>query len=226
MLSSRVAAAVQHDVGGDAGWTLPARANLTSYQKWGSTQSFAVGDTLLFKYGSTYHNVMAVSQEDYNACNFSTPIATYDEGMTVVPLNETGTFFFICGALGHCDAGQKLAVTVSQPAINSTISPAPAPAPSSNQTAAAPPVSSPAVSPAPAPKSSISTPPAQSPSISPSPSPAGGPAMAPSPVNSPPPSKAPRPTPFKPSSSANVNAPFSAALSGLVAAFILLVQFC
>ncbi|MCO5602010.1 hypothetical protein L7F22_056137 [Adiantum nelumboides] len=195
-------AALQHNVGGSAGWTLPSIANLT-YQEWDSEQSFLVGDTLFFKYDPNRHNVMVVREEDYNACNFSHPLAMYDDGETMLELDEEGTYFFICGVPGHCDAGQKLTVTVEAGRPAPAASPIPISIPPSASPAMSPstvlgrPAASPSpailVAPSPAPKSPLLTPlSAPSPSPSPFPSPS---------LNSPSPAQpplTPHPSPISP----------------------------
>ncbi|KAI5057375.1 hypothetical protein GOP47_0027390 [Adiantum capillus-veneris] len=186
------AAALQHDVGGAAGWTLPSRANLT-YQEWESGQSFVVADTLFFKYDANRHNVMVVTEEDYVSCNYSHPLAMYDDGMTLLEVDEPGTYFFICGVPGHCKAGQKLEVT----AVQAT---AEAPAPSPNVPSISMP---PSVSPASSPSAG---PPAPAPSGAPSPAPSAPSqpsstpipaAPSPAPLRSTPISAAPSPAPLR-----------------------------
>ncbi|MCO5547680.1 hypothetical protein L7F22_001131 [Adiantum nelumboides] len=102
---------VQHQVGGSPGWSLPSMANV-NYTIWASQQKFVVGDSLYFNYSSQYHNVLQVTEANYDACNASQPIRMWDDGATVIPLNMTGTFYYICGIPGHCEQGQKVAVTV------------------------------------------------------------------------------------------------------------------
>ncbi|KAH7287469.1 hypothetical protein KP509_32G057400 [Ceratopteris richardii] len=121
----------RHQVGGTPGWSLPSRSNV-NYIEWASTQTFLVGDTLYFNYSKDFHNVMEVTKEHYDTCNSSNPILFWDDGATVVQLNTSGTFYFICGVPGHCDAGQKLAVRVaaSLPGSVLTGTPSPSPAPS------------------------------------------------------------------------------------------------
>ncbi|XP_042051691.1 mavicyanin-like [Salvia splendens] len=65
-----------------------------------------------FKYNQQFHNVMEVSQQDYESCNSSSPIHTYTTGHDSVELTAAGRRYFICSTPGHCNAGQKLPVVV------------------------------------------------------------------------------------------------------------------
>ncbi|XP_078436637.1 blue copper protein 1b-like [Wolffia australiana] len=164
----------------------------TDYRSWASSQTFSVGDTLgslladkvyfisffvVFQYTS-FHDVVEVTEADFDACRSTNPIARYTDGNTVVSLPSTGKRFFICGIAGHCSEGMKVEVDVVSDA-------APASPPSSPMTP--PPVVS--SSPAPSPSaSSPATPPpvvrsAPAPSMTPSP----GSNAAPSPTRSAPP---------------------------------------
>lgn len=67
-------------------------------------------------------------KEDYVNCNTSNPITTYKDGNTKLLLDRSGPFYFISGAGGHCEKGQKLVVVVLSPRHRYTgISPAPSP---------------------------------------------------------------------------------------------------
>ena len=41
------------------------------------------------------------------------PISSDNSGATTIPLKTAGTHYFICGVVGHCSGGMKLAVTVT-----------------------------------------------------------------------------------------------------------------
>ncbi|KAI5065437.1 hypothetical protein GOP47_0020132 [Adiantum capillus-veneris] len=95
--------AKKYTVGGSQGWNLGV-----DYQSWASQFNFQQGDTLYFKYQAGAHNVMQVSQSDYNTCTFKTPITKDDgEGNSTVTLQSSGSFFYICGVPGHCPGGMK-----------------------------------------------------------------------------------------------------------------------
>ena len=89
-----------------------------------STYEVVIGDKLSFKY-TEYHNVYLMpSQEAYASCDFSAATelanATYGGGEGSIPNNyeavttATGTLYFACQISGHCAAGQKIAVTVTE----------------------------------------------------------------------------------------------------------------
>lgn len=69
---------------------------------------------------------MEVTKEAYNSCNTTNPLANYTDGETKVKLDRSGPFYFISGANGHCEKGQKLSLVVISPR-HSVISPAPSP---------------------------------------------------------------------------------------------------
>jgi hypothetical protein len=53
-----------------------------------------------------------VTKEDYKSCNGRKPIEKYDDGRTKVELDRSEVFYFIGGAKGFCENGQKLSVVV------------------------------------------------------------------------------------------------------------------
>ncbi|KAK9086823.1 hypothetical protein Syun_029217 [Stephania yunnanensis] len=172
-----------HIVGESGGWD----AGTTDYAKWASSKTFNVGDTLVFKYLPSIHNVMQVTQKDFESCNPpAKAIATYTSGKDTVILKMSGDFYFICGAPGHCDAGQKVHVKVGQGSASSSSSSAPAMSPkSSSSSSSTPPPTSSAPPMSKSPSEPISKSPSGSPSINvisakaPSPS-SGAMAVAPS----------------------------------------------
>ncbi|CAN0841701.1 Blue copper protein 1b [Linum grandiflorum] len=110
--------AVKYVVGDDAGWTNKG----VDYKAWVAGKMFYVGDTLVFNYAADKHNVMKVSGTDFQAC--TKPLAgppPLTSGKDEITLTTVGNKWYICGAAGHCDAGQKLVITVS----NGTAPPAP-----------------------------------------------------------------------------------------------------
>ncbi|CAN0841697.1 Blue copper protein 1b [Linum grandiflorum] len=120
--------AVKYVVGDDAGWTNKG----VDYKAWAAGKMFYVGDVLVFNYAAGNHNVMKVNGTDFLAC--TKPLAgppPLTSGKDEIPLLTSGRKWYICGATGHCDAGQKLVITVSDGAAS------PAPTPSSPPNAAA-----------------------------------------------------------------------------------------
>ncbi|XP_062191118.1 chemocyanin-like [Phragmites australis] len=115
----------------------------TNYTRWASGINFRAGDQLVFKYSRAAHNVLEVSNVDYDSCSGSSPLATFNTGNDVVPLPAAGvTRYFICGVPGHCDAGMKLAVRVEAAAATGPNAALPSPAPMAPR-AAHPPVATP-----------------------------------------------------------------------------------
>jgi hypothetical protein len=85
-----------------------------------------------FRY-SSYHNVVEVTADDYEACSTANPVMFDNSGLTTVALTAPGKRYFICGGPGHCQNGMKVEVNVAdRPAPASPSSPPqlpPAPAP-------------------------------------------------------------------------------------------------
>ncbi|XP_038977626.1 cucumber peeling cupredoxin-like [Phoenix dactylifera] len=121
---SVVAAATRHVVGGSGtGWTIPPNASF--YGEWSSSQTYVVGDTLVFNFPTGIHNVIQVPKSSYDACTAQNQIgSTLSTGPATVTLTSSGAHYYICGVSGHCSTGQKLAITV---ASSSSAGPAPTP---------------------------------------------------------------------------------------------------
>lgn len=86
----------------------------------------------VWKYDGGKDSVLQVSREEYVNCSTSNPIKVHSDGTTKVKLDRPGPFYFISGAQGHCEKGQKLVVVVLTPrgrssGIVSSSAPAPAP---------------------------------------------------------------------------------------------------
>ncbi|CAB4277756.1 unnamed protein product [Prunus armeniaca] len=92
-------------VGDSNGWT---SRGLVDYNEWASTKDFYVNDTLIFTYNNQFHNVMQVTNQDFESCNPTSPVAVYTSGSDTITLERHGNFYFMCGAPGHCQAGQGL----------------------------------------------------------------------------------------------------------------------
>ncbi|KAK1272319.1 Early nodulin-like protein 1 [Acorus gramineus] len=119
----------EFEVGERVGWVIPPSNNTTFYNTWASKNRFEVGDTLNFKYKKD--SVMAVSEIDYRRCVSTHPTFYSNNRDTDFPLKHPGTFYFISGASGHCEKGQRMIIKVldrSQP------SDSPPPPPSHNST--------------------------------------------------------------------------------------------
>uniref|UniRef100_A0A803NMH9 Phytocyanin domain-containing protein n=1 Tax=Cannabis sativa TaxID=3483 RepID=A0A803NMH9_CANSA len=93
-------------VGGNSdSWSIPT-SNETQLNQWAGKSRFRIGDTL------------------------GEAIKEHKDGNTKVSLERAGPFYFISGAKGHCQKGQKLIVVVLSPRRSRFfgVSPAPSPA--------------------------------------------------------------------------------------------------
>ncbi|XP_059661040.1 uclacyanin 1-like [Cornus florida] len=165
-------------------------------QTWASSQSFAIGDNLIFVY-TINHDVVEVTKANYDSCQSSSPVQSYTGGNTVIPLASAGKRYFICGTSGHCSQGMKVEIdtlAASAPPPSSPASPPPSSIPPTASPATPPAASPPAHSPHSAPtlppaskvpvgspKSSLDVPSTESPASSPplsDPSPPPPPSLA------------------------------------------------
>ncbi|GLT43687.1 hypothetical protein SLA2020_176210 [Shorea laevis] len=119
-------------VGGHANsWKIPENSTL-SLNEWAGQNRFQIGDSLTWKYDSKVDSVLEVTKADYESCNATKPIKEYKDGNAKVELDRSGAFYFISGAKGHCEKGEKLVVVVMSQKHHGMESPAPAPAPGKN----------------------------------------------------------------------------------------------
>ncbi|XVE53642.1 hypothetical protein DITRI_Ditri03aG0019400 [Diplodiscus trichospermus] len=108
-------------------WKIPSSQS-ESLNKWAGASRFQIGDSLVWNYDSTRDSVLQVSKTDYETCNTSSPIAVHKDGNTKVKLEKSGPYYFISGAEGHCQKGQKLILVVMAARSQLMgISPAPSP---------------------------------------------------------------------------------------------------
>ncbi|KAJ9706123.1 hypothetical protein PVL29_001604 [Vitis rotundifolia] len=103
-------AAFNHIVGGSFGWSTPG--NLSFYEDWAKPRTFGVGDKLVFPFRTGVHSVVQVSEEEFQNCTQNDAIDMHYSGPLIIELPKTGTFYYYCGVGTHCEAGQKLKVTV------------------------------------------------------------------------------------------------------------------
>ncbi|KAF7830359.1 early nodulin-like protein 1 [Senna tora] len=116
-----LSAAKQVLVGGkENAWKIPSSQS-DSLNQWAQRSRFQAGDYLVWKYDGGKDSVLQVSREDYVNCSTSNPIKEYNDGNTKVKLDRPGPFYFISGAKGHCEEGQKL-VVFEGPAVAPTSS--------------------------------------------------------------------------------------------------------
>ncbi|KAL5151895.1 Uclacyanin 1 [Glycine soja] len=132
----KLALATNYIVGGpNGGWD--TNSNL---QSWASSQIFSVGDSLVFQYPPN-HDVVEVTNADYDSCQPTSPIQSYNDGTTTIPLTSLGKRYFICGTIGHCSQGMKVEIDTLASATNS-VTPAASPEDSTTSPAESPEVSS------------------------------------------------------------------------------------
>ncbi|XP_054792594.1 uclacyanin 1-like [Prosopis cineraria] len=118
--------AANHIVGGpNGGWDTN-----TNFQEWASSQNFSVGDKLIFQYPPN-HDVVEVTKADYDSCQTTNPIQSYNDGDTTIPLTSPGKRYFICATLGHCGQGMKIEIDTLAGATSST-SPTESPSPAAS----------------------------------------------------------------------------------------------
>ncbi|KAJ6732219.1 EARLY NODULIN-LIKE PROTEIN 3 [Salix purpurea] len=107
-------------------WKIPSSES-DSLNKWAGNARFLIGDSLVWKYDGQKDSVLQVSKEAYAACNTTNPIEEYKDGNTKVKLDRSGPFYFISGAEGHCEKGQKIVVVVLSQKHARVGAPAPSP---------------------------------------------------------------------------------------------------
>ncbi|XP_059291084.1 early nodulin-like protein 15 [Lycium ferocissimum] len=119
----------EHLVGGKTdSWKVPSSQS-DSLNSWAEKSRFLIGDSLVWKYDGKSDSVLEVSKRDYVSCNISSPIAVHNDGNTKIALEHSGAYYFISGAKGHCEQGQKLiVVTLSEKNMRKFMAPAPSPA--------------------------------------------------------------------------------------------------
>ncbi|KAH6835946.1 hypothetical protein C2S53_002729 [Perilla frutescens var. hirtella] len=108
-------------------WQIPSSPD--AFDKWAQKNRFEIGDSIVLKYDGKKDSVVEVNEADYRSCIKANPIKTYNDGNTKITLEKSGLFFFISGAEGHCEKGQKLEVRVlsANHHPHSTVAPAPSP---------------------------------------------------------------------------------------------------
>ncbi|KAL6498938.1 hypothetical protein OROHE_026445 [Orobanche hederae] len=116
-----------YKVGDDAGWDIMGDG---VYKEWALSKIFKIGDTIVFEYDPGFHSVLQVSQSNFYSCNTATPVSTYTTGNDSIVVNNSGHYYYICGVMGHCEAGQQVEIVVTdshKPAIEPVSSPVDAP---------------------------------------------------------------------------------------------------
>ncbi|XP_059318835.1 early nodulin-like protein 14 [Lycium ferocissimum] len=140
---SRFGEAREFDVDGkENSWKIPSSPD--EFNKWAEKTRFQIGDYIVLTYDPNSDSVLQVNEEDYNTCNKAQPIKSYQDGETKILLDNSGPFFFISGANGHCENGQKLEVKVLSPQHSLPKDHSPASAPVDSPVKFLPPAPSPA----------------------------------------------------------------------------------
>uniref|UniRef100_A0A0A9ACK0 Phytocyanin domain-containing protein n=1 Tax=Arundo donax TaxID=35708 RepID=A0A0A9ACK0_ARUDO len=138
--------------GADHGWKVPVQPDALNL--WSSVNRFQVGDNLVFRFDGAADSVLEVTRDDYNHCSTASPVGAHKAavGSVTVPLPRSGPYYFVSGAPGSCEKGERVVVVVLSEK-HSRISRrgffAAAPAPAKSPLAAGL-VGGPAVAPAPA----------------------------------------------------------------------------
>ncbi|KAG8375427.1 hypothetical protein BUALT_Bualt10G0098900 [Buddleja alternifolia] len=97
------------------------------------TSFFFLSISEVWEYDGSKDSVLQVSKRDYVTCNTSSPIETYTGGNTKVKLDRSGPYYFISGAKGHCEKGQKLIVVVISEKHRRVVAVSPAPSPAESE---------------------------------------------------------------------------------------------
>ncbi|MCD7453149.1 hypothetical protein HAX54_019892 [Datura stramonium] len=101
---------LEFQVGDTTGWAVPPANDTHFYNNWASSMRFKVGDTIRFKYKKD--SVMEVTDNEYKRCNSTRPHFFSNSGNTMFTLEHSGYFYFMSGAAGHCERGQRMIIRV------------------------------------------------------------------------------------------------------------------
>ncbi|KAI3814941.1 hypothetical protein L1987_14590 [Smallanthus sonchifolius] len=113
--------AEEFQVGGVVGWRIPATNETQLYNVWASRRRFHIGDSLRhlllcetdFRYKN--NSVAVVEKWGFYHCDSSNPIAFFNDGDTVVNLDNVGTMYFISADADRCKKGVTMMVEVMSP---------------------------------------------------------------------------------------------------------------
>ncbi|KAK8951646.1 Early nodulin-like protein 3 [Platanthera zijinensis] len=121
-------------------WKIPSSSSAQNLSQWAESTRFQVGDSLVlnlppffsWNFDGEKDSVVEVSRDDYYACRTSNPIAVHHGGDDKVGLVRSGAYYFVGGAAGACEKGERVVVVViSQKHVRRVGFLAPAPAPAS-----------------------------------------------------------------------------------------------
>ncbi|BBN69086.1 early nodulin-like protein 14 [Prunus dulcis] len=122
------AAQQTHVVGDKFGWLVPP-GGAYAYEAWAETQTFAVGDILVFNFTNGDQDVARVTKEAFKTCNSTNPLTLKTTSPANFTLDTIGEYYFIGTKDKRCELGQKLAINVTAEHGSPTPSPAPKPSP-------------------------------------------------------------------------------------------------
>ncbi|KAL5547818.1 hypothetical protein UlMin_003049 [Ulmus minor] len=108
-----IASQTTHIVGDGLGWLVPPGGPI-AYQIWADTQTFTVGDILVFKFSDENQDVARVTKEAFKSCNSTNPISLKSNSPANFTLDSIGEYYFIGTKEDHCTFGQKLAINVTE----------------------------------------------------------------------------------------------------------------
>ncbi|KAK9060500.1 hypothetical protein SSX86_021204 [Deinandra increscens subsp. villosa] len=128
--------AAEFQVGGAVGWRIPAANESQLYNVWASRRRFYIGDSLRFRYKND--SVTVVNKWGFYHCDSSNPIAFFNDGDTVVNLDDVGTVYFISGDADRCKQGVNMMLEVMNPGPVRYIPPSISTPPESPYSAVAP----------------------------------------------------------------------------------------
>lgn len=128
------------------------------------TVTINVGDTVRFNFVTSNHDVVSVTQANWNTCTKTDanlfPKLTATGNRT---FNSSGTFFYICTITTHCQLGMKGQIIVNNPtpSLTPSISPTPSATPTASLTPSISPTPTASLTPTPFPPTIVVNPIAQ-----------------------------------------------------------------
>ncbi|XP_043710147.1 basic blue protein-like [Telopea speciosissima] len=102
LLHFEIVHAATYTVGDSGGWAF-------NVVNWPNGKQFRAGDTLIFKYNPSAHNVVVVDENGYSNCKTPDGAQVHKSGNDQIKLSK-GQNYFICNFPGHCESAMKIAV--------------------------------------------------------------------------------------------------------------------
>ncbi|KAK3436728.1 hypothetical protein EUGRSUZ_C01506 [Eucalyptus grandis] len=110
---------VTYTVGDVMGWTIPA-SGAAAYRAWASSNTFEVGDILVFNFNNGAQDVAEVTEAAFSSYDGAKPLSISTIPPARIALTTAGRHFFICTIPGHCSSGQKVAINVTTASLSAT----------------------------------------------------------------------------------------------------------